>query len=122
MEIVFQVTKEECQKNIDSREGNLCSQCGEKVVPLQTVNNSGEPTFWSGCEDCSKFDSGVTSEVYEISKWLVKERYHIAYSHVKKEDYEASYWEKTQIGGTAYLVKDIISKQNQLKSPSLVSA
>ena len=69
----YVTTKKECQEQID-RNNKVCSRCGRKLVPLETVNNAGEPTFWIGCMhgDDSKgawghFDSGVSKETFELA-------------------------------------------------------
>ena len=65
----YQITKEECQASIGK---NVCSSCGGKLEPIETVDNSGRPTFWTGCMACCRYDSGVLRETFEIAKVLVE--------------------------------------------------
>ena len=66
----YKITKEHCAKKISG----VCSQCGGKVEPLETVDNAGDPTYWNGCNKCQKFDNGVEPELYEIARRMVTER------------------------------------------------
>ena len=72
----YQVTKKECQNRIDELD-NVCDRCGRKIVPLKTVNNSGEPTYWSGClhgdKKCGHFTTGVSKQVYNLAVKLALE-------------------------------------------------
>ena len=107
----YKITKEQCQKNIKS--GNVCSQCGGIVTPLDTVDNSNDPTFWSGCEKCFRFDTGVSKKVYEIAKTLVEDRNYEHYSHIQitEKDNESMVKYKTecQISGVCGIVIDILN-------------
>ena len=47
----YRTTKEECQRRIDER-ACVCPGCGGPIIPFETVDNSGNPTFWAGCEHC----------------------------------------------------------------------
>ena len=65
----YQVTKKQCQDKINKL-GNVCDRCGCKIVPLKTVNNANEPTYWAGClhgSDCGNYTSGVKKEVFDLS-------------------------------------------------------
>jgi len=116
----YATTKEQCQNSINTRNGNLCTQCGSVLEPIETVDNSNNPTFWAGCMKCSKIDAGTTKEVFEISKWLVEERNYVAYSFMHREKQEnIDYWRKCQIGGTASFVRDILNKQKELELSSV---
>lgn len=75
----FQVTKKQCQKRIDEL-NNVCDWCGRNIVPLKTVNNSGEPTYWAGCMHgqtdegaWGHFTNGVKKELYDLAAKLVLE-------------------------------------------------
>lgn len=116
MEKQYQTTKEECQQRIDSTTHNSCTRCGNKIHPIETVNNSGNPTFWSGCSDCGFFDGGTTNEIYQISQRMVNERSFRAYSHMKREDYDLDYWTKSQISGTVSIVRDILQFKDEIKN------
>lgn len=105
-------TKEDCQKVIDELK-TVCSQCGGKLSPIETVDNANRPTFWSGCLECQRFDhSGVKPLIYEIAKELVTKRYYRAYHHEQEPDLKNKerhdYWLKSQIGGVSRQVQEII--------------
>ncbi len=75
----YSVTKKQCQAKIDEF-NNVCNRCGRKVVPLDTVDNGGTPTYWAGCMHGQKgknawghFTSGVSKEVYKLAVKLVLE-------------------------------------------------
>jgi hypothetical protein len=72
----YQVTKNQCQKKIDELK-NVCDRCGRKIVPLKTVNNGGEPTYWAGCLHGDKvyghFTQGVKKEIYDLAIKLILE-------------------------------------------------
>jgi hypothetical protein len=72
----YEQSKKECQKKIDEL-NNVCDRCGKKIVPLKTVNNSGEPTYWAGClhgdKECGHFTHGVTKETFDLATKLVLE-------------------------------------------------
>lgn len=77
MKTKYQVTKKQCQLKIDEL-NNVCDRCGRKIVPIKTVNNCGEPTYWAGCMHGTKgkdawgnFTSGVKKEVYDLAVKLV---------------------------------------------------
>ena len=70
----YQTTKEECQNKINKDSPIVCSLCGGKLEPIETVDNSRNPTFWRGCLECSRFNGGVSPSVYEIASKLVDER------------------------------------------------
>lgn len=114
----YKVTKNQCQENIN-RFSNVCQQCGGTLNPIETVDNSGAPTFWSGCISCSMFTGGVKKDVFNIAQMMVKERNFIAYSFENRpdpEDLEAyDYWEKSQIGGASYVVRDVLFFKDNIK-------
>jgi hypothetical protein len=77
--MTYQVTKKQCQEQINAR-NYVCDRCGRKIVPLKTVNNSGEPTYWAGCMHGQKqkgawghFTSGVPKKIYTLAVKLVLE-------------------------------------------------
>ncbi len=63
-EMKYQITKKQCQESIRG----ICSYCGGKLEPIETVDNSGNPTFWVGCVPCGVFDNGTDPKTYEIAK------------------------------------------------------
>ena len=71
----YKITKEQCQQQIHG----VCEGCGGKLEPIETVDNSHDPTFWVGCTHCSCFRSGVERIYFEIARELVKENILIPY-------------------------------------------
>ena len=63
----YMVTKEECQKKCD---GKVCQTCGADIMPLKTVDNARNPTYWGGCDLCLRFDLGTTPKVYALARSL----------------------------------------------------
>ena len=93
----YQVTKKQCQASIVG----VCEGCGGKLEPLKTVNNSGEPTYWVGCNHCSCFRTGVDKMYWKIARDLVERNELIPYPHMPRFEYEdtperLSYWLDTQ--------------------------
>jgi hypothetical protein len=104
----YKVTKEVCKDNISG----ICSQCGGEIVPIETVDNAGSPTYWAGCEKCCRFDNGVSPKVYRIAKRMVTGNHYRCYSHLgeKHDDNEETkkFHEEAQIGGTCNIVAQIL--------------
>jgi len=104
----YQITKEQCQKSIHG----VCEGCGGKLEPIETVNNSGNPTYWVGCNHCSCFRSGVEREYFEIARELIEGNEMVQYSHMKRRDYEDDpdrllYWLDSQTAGLSRDIKMI---------------
>ena len=115
----YQITKKQCQKQIDSRSEIVCTYCGGKIEPIETVDNAGRPTFWVGCNNCSHFNGGVSPKIYNIAKTMVTEYGLRPYSHiemvVKEKDPERwQYNLHSQITGAVSIVHDIL-KLNEKK-------
>lgn len=119
-ETIYVESKDECQRKIDAIH-LVCSHCGGEREPIETVDNSHNPTYWPGCLACSRFDYGVDPVVYEIAKELVDNRNYIHYSHMDnpKNNDEAykKYYRESQIGGATGLVRDILSIHSKLLQP-----
>lgn len=107
----YVTNKQQCEDAI-LKSGCVCSQCGGKLSAIETVDNANNPTFWAGCEDCSRFDYGVKPIVFEIAKELVLNRNYVHYSHMGGkyglEGEKLKYWIDTQIGGASSIVSQII--------------
>lgn len=107
----YVVSKEYCQNKINSK--HVCRQCGGKIEPIETVDNAGNPTYWSGCLCCNIFTSGVDRMVYEIAKKLYNDDDVIYYNHMESPNENKShgykeYYDKSQIGGIAlYIVNKV---------------
>ena len=80
----YKITEEQCQLSIKG----VCEGCGGKLEPIETVDNSGDPTYWVGCKHCSCFRSGVDRRYWEIARELIEKGEMIPYSHMAKFDYE----------------------------------
>ena len=109
---MYQTTKEQCQNNIDKRGNIVCSSCGGKLEPIETVDNSRNPTFWQGCTNCEIFDNGVNPEIYKTAVEMVDNNNFRAYNFDEKPkdetSFEFDYWRKSQIKGVTRIVQDII--------------
>src|SRR3990167_3990518 len=106
----YQIIKAECQRQIDKL-GNVCDMCGRNIIPLKTVDNSGNPTYWAGCmhgQNMGNFTTGVPKEIYELACKLVLngERYYTNIENPKTEN-EKQYWFERQVRGVAGLIRQI---------------
>lgn len=107
-------TFEECTRLIKG----ICSRCGGELSPIETVDNCGDSTFWSGCKKCQTFDFGVNPSIYQIASKMVREKFFVYYSHLdepKKNSPEHVEWEHSQISGTCKIVIEIINLQREAK-------
>lgn len=108
--MAYRITRAECLATISG----VCSRCGGKLEPIETVDNSNNPTFWTGCLKCSRFDSGVSQKTYRIAKELVEnEKYHFRpYSHIRDDrldDKETrKYKHEQQISGACEVVNNVL--------------
>jgi len=105
----YKTDKETCAKSIKG----VCSHCGEMVVPLETVDNSGDPTFWAGCKRCNRFEHiGTDPKVYKIAEKLVDERGFRFYGHISDKDTDTKQTKEnnrmSQISGACGIVRDVL--------------
>jgi hypothetical protein len=127
----YQISREQCQANING----VCNGCGGELVPCETVDNANNPTFWPGCEKCSKFCWGVKPETFEIARKLFDEQNVIAYSHMDNPNPEdgkfaIEYYRASQISGNCSLVMNVLrfadyyslKEQNEKLREALVTA
>lgn len=94
--------------------GLVCSACGGSLSAVDTVDNSGKPTVWSGCLKCQRFDWGVKPENFELARRLVVEGKYRPYTFDdmkwEPEDKEKKeYWLCQQTAG-AYEMVQLINK------------
>ena len=112
----YKITKEQCQAKISG----VCSRCGGELEPLETLDNSENPTFWSGCRKCACFDNGVKPEIYAIAKVLVEENYYRPYAHINHMDDDSDdmkrYKLNSQITGACGLVNNVLSIRKTLNA------
>ena len=83
-------------------------------MPIKTVNNSNEPTFWVGCETCRCFRGGVDKRYWKIARHLVKENIIKPYSD-SQYDYKDSperleYYLDFQTAGLSQTIRYIHKK------------
>ena len=111
----YRITKTECELSIGHK---VCPSCGNQVVPIETVDNSDNPTFWAGCNDCQRFSSGVDRIIFDVAKEMVNNRNYIAYSYmgVKENHPESEWpeWYRSQYSGTCSTVSHILQIHKQL--------
>lgn len=114
----YRITKEHCQKMLDDRNNPVCSGCGKKVVPIETFDNGGNPTFWSGCNDCGRFDNGVTHKIFQIAEHMVVHNHHRPYMHLEeplnKDTERYSVWKSNQISGATRTVTLVLALNEKI--------
>lgn len=98
----------------------VCGGCGGPVTPIQTVNNSGEPAVWTGCEHCDRFTNGVEPIYFRVARKLVEDGELTAYSHMVRVDYEKTpetlaYYLDTQTDGLSRIIKRVEKLLEQMK-------
>lgn len=112
MTTAYQITKEVCQANID-KNGNVCDYCGRDIVPIETVDNADNPTYWAGCMHGTKtagnFTGGVKREIYELAEKLVCDGEQ-PYAHKHKSEYcktpeERLHWFQSQVSGACSQIR-----------------
>jgi len=109
----YKTSKEVCAKHC---EGLICPGCGKPIEPIETVDNAGDPTFWSGCMSCSRFDSGVSPEIHQMAKIMV-DKYHFhrwGHDDPPRDDAEKEYQRTRQIEGAAGIVRQVLACQKQV--------
>ncbi len=107
-ETKYQVTKEQCERAICG----VCEGCGGKLEPIETVDNSGSPTFWVGCRHCNCFRAGVNVQYWKVARRLVESGEMVPYSHMWRGDYESSpekleYYLDSQTAGLSHKIARI---------------
>jgi len=115
----YQRSKKECEAGINK--DYVCERCGRTPIAMKTVDNAGNPTFWSGClhkdkigketEKCGHFTVGVPKYIFEIAEKLVCQE-GAYYSHTRKSDYanspeERLLWFQNETAGWASLLETI---------------
>ena len=98
-EMKYETTKEECQKQIGD---NVCPFCGGELKPMETVDNSDNPTYWA-------------KAIWKIARKLTEEGWIKAYPHLDKTDYNDSpekkeYYLNQQTSGATRIVQAVLSE------------
>lgn len=110
----YRITKEECRERIRG----ICNRCGGPLEPIETVDNSHNPTFWAGCMACHVFTSGTSEKIYKIATTLVLERHYHHYLHLQydpDDDEETRlYKQREQIGSICDLVAEVLAVEADL--------
>jgi len=114
----YSITKKECQKKINKSGVVVCPGCGGIIVPIETVDNAHNPTFWSGCKKCMVFENGIIPEAFEIATQMVNNNFR-AY-HDKEPDKtnidEYDYWLSCQMRGTGRIVNQVLHLYDKIKT------
>jgi hypothetical protein len=108
MKAKHQITEKECKNKING----VCSRCGGGIEPIETVDNSSNPTFWPGCKSCGYFDSGVKEDVYKIAKSLVDDGV-VHYQRVPHDPELSNYNRKEEIHITCRMVSAVLRRKCQ---------
>jgi len=114
--ISFDVSFDECLSRIQG----VCSGCGGPLEPIETEDNSGNPTFWSGCRHCCKFCYGVEKIIFNIAREMVEKEGFISYRHMndprhKKEfrSDQLEYYLDSQTAGACNIVLTVLRLQKK---------
>jgi hypothetical protein len=108
--VIYQTTFDECLQRINEYDG-VCEGCGAKLEPIETLDNSNNPTFWQGCKVCICFRSGVKRKYFEIARELVKNKILIPYPHIDFYEYNTpeklEYYYQCQCAGLSHTIAQI---------------
>lgn len=106
----FQISFEDCKGMIKG----VCDGCGGQLVPIETIDNSNNPTHWPHCPVCSKYHWGTPEYIHNIAKKMVVENRFIAYRHMDGDEHN---YQQSQISGTCDIVRHVLktSDYHQLK-------
>lgn len=114
---MYAITKEQCQERINNQGDVVCNYCGSILEPIETIDNTTNPTFWAGCNVCERFNTGVPTKIYKIAEKLFDNNRVIPYTHLKRPD-EASeafkHYRWSQIGGITDIVFATLQYNNKL--------
>lgn len=94
--VEYQTTRDQCAGQIRG----VCPGCGGEVIPFDTVDNAGRPTFWPGCEHCSVFTSGVPASAQTLARLLVEEGTLVPY----RIDRDEAHWLERQTNKASYII------------------
>lgn len=113
-EKIYKTTEKECA---DKVKGLVCDGCGGGLKPLETVDNSGDPTFWPTCEVCQKYCWGVDVKTFLICKRMF-ENGMLAYGkmHEPTNEHDAAYYKSCQISGLRNILSDVRKSIKEVES------
>lgn len=97
------MSKEECQNLINPE--YVCTGCGGKIEPIETVDNLNNPTYWTGCKKCQRFDVGTSKIIFAIARQMVSTHNLIRYPHKDRSDID---WLESQTRGAVSIVSEVI--------------
>lgn len=105
--------------------GLVCSACGGELNSIDTVDNGGTPTVWSGCLKCQRFDWGVKPENFELARRLVVEAKFRPYTFddmrwEPENKEEKEYWLNRQTSGAYEMVSFINKIMNERSSAKAI--
>lgn len=113
--IKFVTTLAECRKSIRG----VCDGCGGKLSALRTVDNADNPTYWVGCNSCSKFTNGTDKRVWKMARFLVSHRNWKPYTSMNEGEYKSptshSYWLRQQTSGAVKQIYDVMGVAKAFK-------
>ena len=99
------MNKEACMKRIVG----VCDGCGGTLSAIETIDNSGNQTYWPGCVSCERYTEGVPFKVFKVARQIVEEQLIVPYEHIKPGD------EDYLVGQTAG-VANILARIEELLS------
>ena len=114
MSLEYKISEEHCRKMICG----VCDYCGGRISPIETVDNAGNPTYWSSCKPCGVFTTGVPVRIYNVAKLLVVEHSYVHYNHLLPEAGDSeemlNYKQNSQISGACSTVRQVLVLDRQL--------
>lgn len=95
-----------------AKTSGVCRGCGGPLSAIETVDNSGNPTHWPGCLECSTFCYGVAPKIFTIANKMVREGGHVPYTPDKPlsqmNEHELRYHFTSNVRGTTSLVQQVL--------------
>ena len=117
----YVVNKKECAKKCV---GRVCQQCGRALKPIETTDNSHNPTYWTGCELCCIFNVGVSPGLYKVAAMMVNNHNFGSYPHLMftKDPDKNSYHRDKNTGQASDVVFQVIMCIKRLGLQKLLEA
>jgi len=113
---IYQISKEDCAKQISG----VCPGCGGELEPIETVNNSNQPTYWVGCMHCQSFCCGVDKHTQKLARSIVESGYLSQCFYKRRCEYEDTperleYWKDTEKSNMTQVILHIFAKDKKMK-------